>query len=223
MRKTTSLLVGCLLSTTVLTATHSWADDLETYKITITNLTPGQPFAPILAASHHSDMSFFTVGQAPNDELAMLAEAGNGNPMATKLRGMPGVSDVRVSTTGLTLPGKSTTLMISARRGWDRVSIGAMLGATNDAFFAVTDVALPKGRQIATYIAEAYDAGSETNDELCATVPGCGGAAAAYSPDDHGEGFVHIHNGIHGIGDLSAAKMDWRNPTAQVVIERVAR
>ncbi|TPW12201.1 MAG: hypothetical protein FD130_1819 [Halothiobacillaceae bacterium] len=188
MRKTTSLLVGCLLSTTVLTATHSWADDLETYKITITNLTPGQPFAPILAASHHSDMSFFTVGQAPNDELAMLAEAGNGNPMATKLRGM----------------------LISARRGWDRVSIGAMLGATNDAFFAVTDVALPKGRQIATYIAEAYDAGSETNDELCATVPGCGGAAAAYSPDDHGEGFVHIHNGIHGIGDLSAAKMDWR-------------
>jgi len=221
MYKTRSLFVGCLLTTSMLAATNCWADSMETYKITVTNLTPGQPFAPILASSHRSGITFFKVGQPPSDELAMLAEAGNGNPMAAKLLATPGVSDAQVSTTGLTMPGQSTTMTIKAKRDRNHVSIGAMLGATNDAFFAVSDVELPKHHQTVTYIANAYDAGSETNDELCSTVPGCGGETAAYSPDDGGEGFVHIHNGIHGIGDLNAATMDWRNPVAQIVIERV--
>ncbi|MGD8594223.1 MAG: spondin domain-containing protein [Gammaproteobacteria bacterium] len=219
MRKKTSLFVGCLLSTALLATTNSWAGDRVMYKITITNLTPGQPLAPVMAATHRSGMSFFEVGQAPSDELAMLAEAGDGNPMAAKLLAMPGVRDAQVSTMGLTFPGTSTTLMVSAKRGTDHVSIGAMLGATNDAFFAVTDVALPKGRQTAIYMADAYDAGSETNDELSSTVAGLGGEG--YSPNDSGEGFVHIHSGIHGIGDADPAVLDWRNPVAQIVIERM--
>jgi hypothetical protein len=82
-------------------------------------------------------------------------------------------------------------------------------------------VSLPKGFDAATYFAAAYDAGSETNDESCSTVPGpaCGGAAL--SPEDDGEGFVHIHNGVHGIGGLVASVHDWRNPAARVVIMRV--
>ena len=70
-------------------------------------------------------------------------------------------------------------------------------------------------------MALGYDAGTETNDELCATVPGpaCGGEAL--SPADSGEGFVSIHNGIHGMGDLNAALLDWRNPVAKVTIHRV--
>lgn len=221
MRKTQYLLVGCLLSTSILAATNSWADGdgMEMYKITITNLNHGQPLAPILASSHRSGITFFEVGQAPSDELAMLAEAGNGKPMAAKLLTMPGVRDAQVSTTGLTFPGKSTTMMVKARRGSDHVSIGSMLGATNDAFFAVSDVALPKDGQSVTYMANAYDAGSETNDELGSTVAGLGGEG--YSPDDSGEGFVHIHNGIHGIGDLVPAIHDWNNPVATIVIERV--
>jgi hypothetical protein len=219
MRKKTSLFVGCLLSTALLAANTSWAGGMVMYKITITNLTPGQPLAPVMAATHRSGMSFFEVGQAPSDELAMLAEAGDGNPMAAKLLAMRGVRDAQVSTMGLTFPGTSTTLMVSAKRGTDHVSIGAMLGATNDAFFAVTDVALPIGRKTATYMADAYDAGSETNDELSSTVAGLGGEG--YSPNDSGEGFVHIHNGIHGIGDADPAILDWRNPVAQIVIERM--
>lgn len=219
MRKKTSLFVGCLLSTAVLAANNSWADDTVMYKITITNLTPGQPLAPVMAATHSPGMSFFEVGQPPSDELAMLAEAGNGTPMADKLLTMPGVTDAQVSTMGLTFPGNSTTMTVSAKRGTDNVSIGSMLGATNDAFFAVTDVALPKGRKTATYMANAYDAGSETNDELSSTVAGLGGEG--YSPNDNGEGFVHIHSGIHGVGDAIPAELDWRNPVAEIVIERM--
>lgn len=221
MRKLSNVLSGCLLATALMPLGSAWAGDIVTYKITITNLTPGQPFAPVMAASHVPGMSFFDEGEAPSDELAMLAEAGNGKPMAAKLLNQPGVTDAQVSTMGLTFPGKTTTLMITANRDTDRISVGAMLGATNDAFLAVTDVALPRGNQKAVYLANAYDAGSETNSETCNTVPGCGGGAAGYSPEDTGEGFVHIHNGIHGIADLDASKMDWRNPVARIMIERM--
>lgn len=72
-----------------------------------------------------------------------------------------------------------------------------------------------------SYESPAYDAGSEPNDEQCVNIPGpvCGGAGG--SPDTGGEGYVHIHAGIHGIGDLVAADRDWRNPVAKVVIKRV--
>lgn len=215
MRKNHALYLGCLL---LLGATSaSWAGDMATYKVTITNLTPGQPLAPVMAATHKMGISFFKAGEAPSDELAMLAEAGNGQPMADKLSGMPGVSDAQVSTGGLTFPGHSTTMMVKAKKS-DKISVGSMLGATNDAFFAISGMRLPKGHSV-TYSANAYDAGSETNDELASTVAGLGGEG--YSPMDSGEGFVHIHGGIHGIGDADPAILDWRNPVAEITIERV--
>jgi hypothetical protein len=222
MRKATSLFVGCILATSVTAATTSWADnaEMETYRVSITNLTARQPFAPILAASHRAGMSFFEVGQPPSDELARLAEAGDSNAMAAKLLTLPDVTDAQVTTTGLTRPGKTATVTIKTKRGTDHVSVGAMLGATNDAFFALADVALPKGNQKATYVADAYDAGSETNDELASTVLGLGGEG--YSPNDMGEGFVHIHSGIHGVGDMPV-QMDWRNPVAEITIERIMK
>lgn len=220
MRNTKPLLIVCVLAAAVYTAASAADDDMETYKITVTNLTRGQPIAPVMAATHHAGMSFFQAGEAPSPELASLAEAGNGKPMAAKLLMTPGVSDAQVGTGG-TGPGTSSTLMVTARHGMDRLSLGAMLGNTNDGFIALRDVALPRGQQAVTYMADGYDAGTETNDESCNTVPGpaCGGAAL--SPEDSGEGFVHIHAGIHGIGGLSAARYDWRNPVAQVVIERM--
>lgn len=221
MRTTTALFSGCLLFTTVLAATPGWADDdTVTYEITITNLTPGQPVAPVLAATHRPGLSFFSPGAAPGTELASLAEAGDGNPMAALLLTTPGFRDAQVGP-GPTLPGQSATMTVRAHNPRDHLSLGAMLGNTNDAFIALRDVVLPKGPGAVTYYADAYDAGSETNDESCSTVPGpaCGGAAL--SPGDAGEGFVHIHSGVHGIGGLLASQHDWRNPAALVIIMRV--
>ncbi|MEZ5601637.1 MAG: hypothetical protein R3F36_12070 [Candidatus Competibacteraceae bacterium] len=58
-----------------------------------------------------------------------------------------------------------------------------------------------------------------TNCALSIPGPLCGGEGG--SPNVGGEGFVHIHAGIHGIGDLNAADYDWRNPVATVTVERV--
>jgi hypothetical protein len=33
--------------------------------------------------------------------------------------------------------------------------------------------------------------------------------------------FVHIHAGIHGVGDLQEATHDWRNPVARIAIRRL--
>lgn len=35
------------------------------------------------------------------------------------------------------------------------------------------------------------------------------------------EGYVYIHPGIHGIGDLPATNHDWNNPVAKVTIRQV--
>jgi hypothetical protein len=69
--------------------------------------------------------------------------------------------------------------------------------------------------------ADAYDAGSERNSELCRFIPGppCGNANV-HDPDS-AEGYVHIHAGIHGSGDLDPSEFDWRNPVAQIVIQRI--
>lgn len=223
MRHATPVLLGCMLVTSLLPLAIAKADDhLETYRITVTNLTPGQPIAPVVAATHQSGLSFFRLGRPGSPELASLAEAGDGSPLAAALLSKPGYSDAQVSTSGI-LPGQTITMTIMARPGMDHLSLGAMLANTNDAFIGLRNVKLPKVGATVSYMADAYDAGTETNDESCSTVPGpaCGGTAL--SPDDHGEGFVHVHNGIHGIGGLSAAEYDWRNPTAQVVITRVSR
>ena len=221
MRTITSLFSGCLLFTSVLAATPGWADDdRATYKITITNLTPGQPITPVMAATHRPGLSFFSPGAAPNPELASLAEAGDGNPMAALLMTTPGFRDAQVGPDA-TPPGQSTTITVRAHNHRDHLSIGAMLGNTNDAFIALRDVRLPNGRGALTYYANAYDAGTETNDESCSTVPGLACGGAALSPGDAGEGFVYVHNGVHGIGGLLASQHDWRNPAAQVVIVRV--
>ncbi|MGH8760210.1 MAG: hypothetical protein ACREVW_11970, partial [Burkholderiales bacterium] len=67
--------------------------------------------------------------------------------------------------------------------------------------------------------------GSERNDELCASIPGpefaeCGGPGGGGKPEGDEEGYVHIHAGIHGIGDLPPEVRDWRNPVARIVVRR---
>ncbi len=66
------------------------------------------------------------------------------------------------------------------------------------------------------------DAGSEPNDESCANIPGpqCNNGQGS-SPTTSGEGFIHVHAGIDGVGDLTAADYDWRNPMASVTVRKV--
>ncbi len=191
------------------------------YEISITNISEAQAFTPFLAATHAPSLRMFTPGEAASDELADLAEGGATDPLADLLWSFPGqVRDI-VQTEGLLMPGETMTFEITADVFNRRLSFAAMLIPTNDSFVGLNALPLP-AREVEVYV-PAYDAGSEPNDELCANIPGpvCGGAGG--SPLEGGEGFVHISQGIQGIGDLAPETYDWRNPVAYVVIRRMRR
>jgi len=197
----------------------TFADDDKAYEVTITNVTAGQTFTPVLAATHSSDIGFFELGQPASAELTALAEGGDIGPLGMLLDAAPW-QVLDTATNGALLgPGESVTIELMGGSRFNRLSFAAMLIPTHDTFVAVNSMPLPK--RSSTAVALAYDAGSETNDELCANIPGpyCGGAAL--SPMDDGEGFVHVANGIHGIGDLSPEVFDWRNPVATVHVRRI--
>ena len=190
----------------------------NSYEITITNLTKAQSFTPILLASHRSSVQLFNVGEPASDALAELAEGGATGPLEDYLLQMPErVGEVSTSA-GLLGPGESVTVPFERSFLYPRLSIAAMLIPTNDTFFAISGVKIPNHQGV--FEAHAYDAGSEVNDELCASIPGpvCGGEGGSM---EDGEGFVHIANGISGDGDLAASAYDWRGPVARVRIKRV--
>ena len=96
-----------------------------------------------------------------------------------------------------------------------------MLIPTNDGFFALQNLRLPRGGKALVQYSIGFDAGSEPNDERCINIPGpvCGGEGASLGVD--GEGYVHIHGGIHGIADFEPPTYDFRNPVARLRVRRV--
>jgi hypothetical protein len=205
-------------------ATTGAAQGGPRFEITVTNLMRGQTLTPIFAASHKPGVSFFMAGQPASLPLEILAEAGDTAPIKAEFAANPKVKDVVDSGAPLP-PGQSVTLILRTGGGFDHVSLGAMLVPTNDGFFALNGVAGPRGNRTAVFFSPAYDAGTEANDELCIHIPGpptvCNGEGFNASRDAD-VNFVHIHAGIHGVGDLEPAKYDWRNPVARIAIRRLS-
>lgn len=215
MRKT-----ALILSAALMISGSVFAGENKTYEVTITNLTKGQIFTPVLAATHKSDIAFFKLGDAAIAELELIAEDGNTEPLNNLLMSLPNlVQDT--SGTGPIMPGDYASFEISGSNRYDRLSFAAMMLPTNDSFVALNSIQLP--RDYHSTVAIAYDAGTEYNDELCVSIPGPPGAfcEGANVPDDSGEGYVHVSNGVHGIGDTLPAMHDWRNPVAKVTVRRV--
>lgn len=216
----------CLMAFGVfLLSAAAFAQNPQRYEVTITNLTRGQTFTPVLVASHRAGVTLFELGTPASVPLEIVAEDGDVGPLAMLLESNPAVRDTTNSGPppgGFVLPGASKTLIVEGGGGFDHLSVAAMLIPTNDAFFAVNGVEAPEGNRTLTVYSPAYDAGTEANDELCASIPGpvCGGEGFNASRAG-AEGYVHIHAGIHGIGDLAPAVYDWRNPVAKITIRRV--
>ena len=206
------------ISGLLLTSATASADGNTTYDVTITNVTNAINFTPILVASHRKGIRLYELGSPASDELTAIAEGGDTAPLAAALDTDPRVADVQNSG-GLLEPGQSVTVTVSAKRGARFISLASMMLPTNDGFIALNGVRAPRHGSV-TYYSQGFDAGSEPNDELCISIPGptCGGEGP--SPGVDGEGYVHIHRGMHGIGDLAPDVYDWRNPVAAITITR---
>jgi len=225
MQTLNKLLMRTALLAVAAASSLAHADGGDRFEVTVTNLTRGQQFTPILVAAHRRGVSLFKAGDPASAQLEILAEEGDTAPLTSLLSGLPEVKEV-VSSSGLLNPGASVTITVKTGGRFDHVSVAAMLIPTNDGFFAINGVAGPKGNRLLGLDSPAYDAGSEGNDERCASIPGpefveCGGPGGGGKPEGDEEGYVHIHAGIHGIGDLLPEVRDWRNPVARIVVRRV--
>lgn len=195
-------------------------NNYRTYHVTITNTTLNHVITPPVVIAHNKHFKLFKITQPASDELATMAETGNNGPLLDALEYAEGVFATANSldqTPPVVLPGQSITITIEAPKK-SYFTIAGMLATSNDAFMATT-LKGPKKYRYSNSMAMTYDAGSEENSELCSELPGppClkesgnGGTATV-------DGFVTIHNGIHGVGNLIPEDLDWRGPTAMIRI-----
>lgn len=193
----------------------------KTYEVTIQNVTSGISFTPLLLATHNKRVSLFEVGMPASAALGKVAEGGDTADIQAELDASNFVYET-ANSDGLLGPGESVTVTIGARGNKNKLSLVSMLLPTNDNIVAAQSIKLPTGiKSETTVMAIAYDAGTETNSEECAFIPGptCGGEA--FSDTDLGEGYIFPSAGIHGEGDLSQSGYDWQGYVAVVKIKRV--
>ena len=209
------------------------AQELE---VKFTNLTQGIYYTPILMSAHNDSMSLFSSGTAATPELQMMAEGGDISGLVTLLEGA-NANNAANPASGLLAPGQSTTAMLSTDEGNGYLSIVTMLLPTNDGFAGVSGWKIPTEAGTYTFNVNAYDAGTEANNEVIngGGAPGVLGIPAAPGMDagtggtgvttEEANKTVHIHRGSLGDDDLTAGKSDldntvhrWLNPVARVTV-----
>lgn len=161
-------------------------------EISITNLTQGNHFTPRLVVAHTADADVFEVGEAASTPLAWLAEAGvimdsqSAESVGQNFESVLGPADTDNGSNtwhffgGLVAP--ATTLTYGSFDTMDKpyLSLVSMLIPSNDAFVGMDSIVIPTEPGTYTYYLNAYDAGTELNDELNATrtdIQEVGGAA----------------------------------------------
>ena len=193
------------------------------FTVTVTNLTYDQIISPPVVVVHDDRFRLFEPGLAASAELSALAEDGMTGPLAGLLEVSTGVFDYAVAGGGIP-PQGSITVEVRARGPHKLLSLAGMLVSTNDAFAGLDSYAISSNYGSAfgarTLDVPAYDAGSEANTESCDHIPGPPCGSPEMRVTDGAEGFVHVHRGIRGVGDLDATEKDWRNPVARIVIQR---
>ncbi len=237
------MLALSLLLTAALASGVSYAggSNEATYRVTIVNLTDGQPLTPPLLATHGRATGIFSVGDEASVGLQEIAENGNLAPLMDLLNDDSQVHDVvagdapiiPASDPGDTPFRSSATFEITGERGANLLSWASMLICTNDGFTGVDMLRLPKkvGDTVAATTA-GYDAGTEINTEDFADIvppcppltgvpssdPGTGTTNPALAED----GVIMHHPGIQGGDDLDPDIHGWTDPVALIVVERIS-
>lgn len=227
-----------LMITAVLASVLNSAQATE-LEVTITNLTHGIAFTPLLVASHGDNYQLFTAGTAASTALQAMAEGGSTADLNTELTAA-GATFADTPIASFTTAGMSQTVDIDTA-SYNQLSITGMLLPTNDGFVALNAWKIPADAQTGdsyTINLNAYDAGTEANDELmlpmAGGVPGVAGIPGdpSMAAGTGGTGInasieaqVHIHRGVLGDTDASGGNSDldstvhrWLNPVARVTI-----
>ena len=226
------------LAAAVLLPLMSNTVDAQRITVTVTNLTHGIYFTPFLVAAHDNNLRFFETGQPASANLQAMAEGGNIDGLIAEVQANSGLF-VANPAAGLLAPGQSATTSVIDTTGTNNgyLSIVSMLLPTNDAFAGLNAWKIPSEAGTYTININAYDAGTEANDEIVngAGAPGTPGIPAA--PGGHagtnGTGVtsietntnVHIHRGSLGDDNATGGSSDlnnrvhrWLNPVVRATI-----
>jgi hypothetical protein len=211
------------------------------YRVTVANLTRGQPFTPPAAALHRPDVEVFSVGETATEPVQQLAENGDLGPLVELVGETESIRAAAVGDAPLVPssdPGETgnpsyATLHLSADASATHLTVASMLIATNDGIAGLDTVPLPeKVNESLTYYANGYDVGTERNTERFedlvppaqSLIQGSepSGGTTESDPDLAEDGVISPHPGISGDGDLSADTYGWREPAALVQVERIS-
>ncbi|RBW41590.1 hypothetical protein DS885_16305 [Psychromonas sp. B3M02] len=196
--------------------------------VTVTNLTHNIYFTPIVAGAHDSATEIFETTTAATAELEELAEGGDISGVSSIL-GNAGADVIENPADGLLASGESTSFVLSNSSGNDYLSVAAMMLPTNDAFIGLDSWEIPSEAGTYTVFLNAYDAGTEANDELAASIPafpgGDAGSGGSGVTTEISNATVHIHPGVvgdddaeGGISDLDNSSHRWLNPVAKLTV-----
>lgn len=230
MYKAKSLLAASML---IASSGAVSAQDLE---ITVTNLTAGTYFTPLITAAHTGELAMFTLGETATPELQMMAEGGDISGLSAILTNAN--ADVNENpASGLLAPATSTTFMMTNMSGNDYLSLTTMVLPTNDGFVGLNSWKIPEEAGTYTIYLNAYDAGTEANNEIVngggapgvlgipAAPGGMAGTGGTGVTDTESNTSIHIHRGNLGDDDLAGGKSDinntvhrWLNPVAKMTI-----
>lgn len=198
-------------------------------EVKVVNNTGASYFTPLLVSAHPSTVQLFTTGMPASMALKSMAEGGDISGLVTELTS-DGADIVENPASGLLAAGANAVATLNTASTNDSLSIVAMILPTNDGFISLNNWKIPTEPGTYKVNLNAYDAGTEANDEKTASIPqpgptgadiGTGGTGVAMDA----EGFVHIHRGIlgdtnatGGASDLDSTKHRWLNPIATAII-----
>lgn len=214
-------------------AASAGAAELE---ISLVNLTHGNHFTPVLVAAHDTDTQLFNAGDMASPALQKMAEGGDIADLDMAVADAGGVSIANLAG-GLMAPGQKTTMMEFDTQTMTHLSVVAMVLPTNDAFIGLNSWMIPTTPGTYTVNINAYDAGTEANDEIIngggmpgvpgipAAPGGDGGSNATGVMDASGNDKVHVHPGVLGDTDAAGGMSDldsrihrWLNPVARLTV-----
>lgn len=192
------------------------------FRVSVTNLTTGQPMTPPVVALHDAGTHLFQVGEAASAELQAIAENGDNAPMVALAGSLDSVSAAGVAFAnpaepGPFGPGETATVTLATNATRQVLSIANMIVCTNDGFSGADSQALPTGDEPLVFEALPYDAGTEVNIlDADYWVPPCGGSGDNLHDDENG--FIGAHPGQTGVDEFD---FDGTAPVLRVEVERV--
>ena len=210
----------CVLALLVGLATaHAGGNYKKLYKITIKNLTAGQPLTPALISIHSPHYKLVNLGEKASSGLSALARDGVTSFLANELKAEKKVVRTKIGA-GVIPPGQSESIIIEANNPKFKLSLVSMLARTNDAVSVLNSATLKlrKGQKV-YYLTDVYDAGVEVNTESCSDIPAppCGSHSVGQTEDS----FVRPHAGIQLVGDLEANRDAFGPKVSKIIIERI--